>query len=243
MAGATRARPSTGIRYTLEVLFSLNLAFVTVFLAFLRWRGLVERINYHEVDIKMLLHMRVTDYNSGFIGIWLPSVVLGLCFWALLRVTSRTRVAGEVLRFAPGLVALFSIPGFWLYEVLRIAQYYSRLPIGAFHWGAPLELALALYCAYLFVTTGCPGSTWRGVLLLTIHFGYWNLLFLTENVWPDSAWRGVLRLFVYWNPLAGGWTPGLLGPVGFVVSFCTSLAWWAYVRGLHTKAPKELVTA
>lgn len=242
MAEPMASQRSAGIRYTLEMVFSLNLAFVFVFLVYIYWKALADRIDW-EGYIRFKLHMHVSDFNSGHIAIWLPSVVLGLCLWALLRMTWRTRVAREVLRIVPGLVALFSIPSFWLYEQVPKAQYHSGVPIEAFHWGAPLEVALALYCAYRFVTSGWPASASRGVLLLSIHFGYWNLLFLTSNVWPDSAWRGVLRLFVYWNPLAGGWPPGLTGPSGFVLSFCTGLAWWAYVRSPHTNTPTERVVA
>src|SRR5690349_2462042 len=102
------AQRTTGIQYTLELLFSLNLAFVIVFVAFIAWEGLSGRFYWLEGYIRIRLHMQFSDYNSGHIAIWLPSVVLGLCFWAMLRVTWRTRVARETLRIVPGLVALFS---------------------------------------------------------------------------------------------------------------------------------------
>lgn len=217
MAEPRRSQRSTGIQYTLEVLFSLNLAFALVFLVFLSWRGVSGRFNWLEGYIRVrLLRMQPTDFNSGYIGFWLPSVILGLCTWALLRIISKTHLGREVLRLAPGFVALFSLPAAWLY---------LGTPIGAFQWGAPVELILALYGAYRFLKSSWLVPALPSVVLLWLHFLYWYLL-EAEPLTPAALWYLLTH---------GVWGPMIFGAPASILSFCSSLVWGVHIRGLQAK--------
>lgn len=196
-----------------RILLALNLAIAGETLVCIYWHSLADR--FYRVETLMLVRwdkfqhgglMRYPDYSSGYVGFWLPVGILVLFFWALSLVSSRTRFTRQTLRSFAGYVALFLVPGLWIFGSLPYPPYSSWV-LGLFHRGAPLELGVVAFCAFRYLKGRWPFTASWTVFLVTLHFIYWFYM-------PGAS------LYV-------------AGPIPIIVGLCSSLVWGTYLRFLR----------
>lgn len=121
MKQSGRSQESNYLRYLHEVLFSLNVAFASMTLAFAISPQGTRIFSGMESSINRLLGIRQTDYIRGYFATVIPSVVLAFALWAVLRLSWKTRTTRVILRSVAGMVALFALPALWFYSF----QYYG----------------------------------------------------------------------------------------------------------------------
>jgi len=146
-------------------------------------------------------------FTSGYVAFWMPALALALCVWAFLRLSSHTRVTRGIRRSVAGFVALFLVPGLWLFGSMPVPPSTRLTPEWIrqlFSGGRIIELGVALYCAVLYLKGKWPIPAWRTLVLLALHFMYWFYM-------------------VYPFPFAARSIP-------IIVSLCSSLVWGGYIR-------------
>ena len=192
-----------------RVLLSLNLAIAGETLVCVYWHGLENRFYRIELlilekwDIIQFGRPTYRDFSSGYIAFWLPVLLLGLFLWALLWLSSRTRFTREIFRSVAGYVALFVIPGLWIFPSLPTAPYRAWVRI-LFHRGAAIELAVAVFCTSRYISRRWSITASRSVVLVALHFIYW---FHMPYPFPSSAWL-----------------------IPYIVGLPSSVVWGAYLR-------------
>jgi|SRR5271163_1718269 len=199
------------VRQTFELLFSLNLSFAIVSIVDLEAHPVLSPFFSLEFSINKLLHIRQTDFIRGYIAFTASTVALALCFWLALRLSAGVTITKRILRSLAGPVLLVAPSSFWLYLYQK-----QGWPFGWPYRWAPLELALALVCAWLYIGGRWRFPIWFGVLLLGAHYAYWFWIF-----------GG--------NYFASNYS----GPAAPILGFSSALAWAIYVRRL----PKESASA
>jgi hypothetical protein len=194
------------VRYLHEALSSLSLAFMSVTLLLAAVPALSIKAVHIDVSVSRLLHITQTDLIRGYFGISIPSMILGLCLWALLRTFSHARITKEIVQSMAGIAVLLSPPTFWyLFEGL------FKWPYGWLYRGTAFEPILALGCALLFMSQRWRIPLWTSILFLAGHYGFWFWIF------GNYDWVAVS----YFSPVAP------------VLNFVSSLAWVRYVGRLR----------
>jgi hypothetical protein len=201
-----RGSSSRHLRYLHEILFSLNIAFaVTSFVELVR-HNLMSPFFQLEFSIQKALSIHQTDLLHGYFALSISSIVLALCLWALLRLSSRTNVTAEILRSFAGILVLLGPPAFWLY----INEVHGW-PYGFPYRGAPFELIVAVACSLLFLSGKWSISEWWGVLLAASHYAFWfwlsGSIFTANYTGPITPLLGFSSIVV-WGLYVGSFRVG-----------------------------------
>jgi len=157
-----------------------------------------------ECRIKIFLHMRQTDLVVGHLACWIPTVLVALLTWAVLRKTARSRFTGAFVRRAAGIITI-STP-----LIVQMCSY------GTTHWvewwrpcALLAEMLIALALIWRFQSGRWKPLPLLGLLLLAVHFAFWWFV-------PDRVVSVMLP-------------PGYSGPAGPMLGFCCAVAWCRYV--------------
>ena len=125
-----------------------------VFVPFVKFASLLNRT----------LGLGAMNATGGYLAFLVYVVVLALLLIFVLLLLKNAAIAGLILIYAAGFLAVGAGPATWFYIV---------------HWHGwyPIEVGAALFCVALYLA-----GVWRvpSVLtgiLLTIHFGFWGLRF------------------------------------------------------------------
>jgi hypothetical protein len=197
------------IQYIHEVTFSLNLAFVVMGLVFVYAAdAVILPLDKLEFSVNKLLHIRQTDFFRGYSEFFLPGMVLALCIWRLLRLSSRAQLIREILRWVGGVTALVAVPAYWLCMTYSAGRRYGWNP---FHGIQLYELVPVLVWASLFLRGKWPIPWWGNILAVSLHYGFWLWQF-----WP-----------LFLTLLTGYGGSAAVTPI---VGFGASLAWVLYAR-------------
>lgn len=193
------------IRHLWEALFSLHLGFAAMTMVFIANPALDPPFSRMETRINVFLHIRQTDYVRGYFSIWVPSVLVSLLIWVVLRTFARTRFIQGFLRSLAGIVTIFTPMAFWVF----LYEHTSR-PVGCPWEEAAFEMAAALIFTLLFLLGKWQVPAWASLLLLAAHYVFW---YFTPSSDPAQAGYG--------------------GPSGPILGFCAAAAWGLYVSRLR----------
>jgi hypothetical protein len=205
-------RTSRLVRSCHEILFSLNLAFIITSLLYF-YDFFSRAFIRVEVSSNALLGIRQTDLIRGYFAIWIPSILIAMGVWLLLRGFSRTKVVSILLFQSAGFVSLCGTAIFWYYLNLKFGWVFD-----ARFWAGFLELPVALVCVGLFLNRRFRLPWFYGVLLLAAHFAFW--FWILGNVTLASY----------------------IGPMGPIVGLCSSVAWAACVNVVSSPSAPALVS-
>jgi len=196
------------VRYLWEALFSLHLASLGVATVSEASFAVFAALSRMEAGTKILLHVRQTDYVSGYIALWLPSVLVGLLIWIVLRISGRTRITQKFLGSLAGIITIVGPFALWVPNCEE-----ASWPVGWIYGGAPFETTAALVCALRFLSGRWRVPSWAGLLLLASHYAFWYFARFAPNANPS----------------------GFCDPGAFVtpLGFCAATAWGIYVRRLR----------
>jgi hypothetical protein len=209
--GQKQSSVDSRIQYIHEATFSLNLAFVVMGLVFVYASdAIILPLDQLEFSVNKVLHISQTDFLRGYCEFFLPGIVLALCIWSLLRLSSFAQLAREILRCVGGVTALVAVPAYWLCMTYSASRRYGWNP---FHAVQLYELMLVLVWASLYLRGKWPIPWWGPVVAVSLHYGFW--------LW--QFWPLFLALFTGYGGSAAV-TP--------IVGFGASLAWVLYERQL-----------
>jgi hypothetical protein len=169
-----------------------------------------------EMYINDLLHIRQTDFVRGYFAFFIPSIGFSLCLWALLRLSSGSKLAKVVLHSIAGPLILLAIPAYWQY-LAWTSNLWGWYGSRNWRYGAsPFEALVALAIALIYLRGKWPAPWWTLTPFLAMHFFFWALP-VHEIAFGPSV---------------------LLGPL-VLVGFCASWVWVAYVanRRRTTEVP------
>jgi len=153
-----------------EVLFSLNLAFAIVASLFvLDPRVLTSAMFRLDSAINHTLHIRQTDYVTGYFAFFLSATALALGVWIFLR-RADTQFIGRILYSAGGIAALTAAPIFWIIGTYVNSGRYGWTPLHAAEF---YELVVATLCTCLCLSGHWRLPAWVGVCLILLHNGFW----------------------------------------------------------------------
>jgi hypothetical protein len=202
-------RPSvtSGVRYVHECMFSLNLASAIIASVFLDGpTSVVSALFRMEISVQRVLHIHQTDLHLGYWAFFLPATALALCIWLLLRLTSNTRLAREMLRSIAAFAALALPAVYWLCARYEERRRYGWNPLQAIQ---TYELLAALVLLSLYLANKRPIPLWSSALIVVLHFSFW-------------FWQ-----FGPYSLLLGFGGPVVLEPV---IGLSSALAWLLYTR-------------
>jgi hypothetical protein len=208
--GADVQESTSWINRAHELLFSLNCSLVAVSILFLIAPRVSSPFNSFEAWLNKLVGAAQTDLIKGYVAFGTASVLLMICLWALLRLSSRSALTETVLGTVSGIIILFSVPGFWFY--------YYYLHGWPFRWPyrwIPLELAAVFLCAIFFARGRWPFRMWILPIVLALHFTYWYVI-------PGRGFYPVSN------------SGGLIAPI---LGFFSTLVWVFYMA---KDPPKQL---
>src|SRR5580704_6474290 len=127
--GQNQSSVASRIQYIHEATFSLNLAFVVMGLVFVyASSAVIQTLDQLEFSANKFLHIRQTDFLRGYSEFFLPGMLLALCIWTLLRLSSRAQLAREILRWVGGVAALVAVPAYWLCMTYSAGRRYGWNP-------------------------------------------------------------------------------------------------------------------
>ncbi len=211
--------PVVYIRYAHEFLFSLNVALVAKLEGNQEPNRLFSFFDSGEISLQSkingFLHLHphhAVGANTAFL---ILALGMALCIFLVLRIASRTRVTEQLVRTAAGIVSLLVLPIAWL-SVTNLLGAASGLPNPS-HPLLWLELLIVTVCAVLYLDARWPFPQWFGLLLLAVHFGFWNWIVSGGQYF----WRDPFRLAF---PLAG---------------FAATVLWALYVANSRRAALSE----
>jgi hypothetical protein len=173
--------------------------------------SLILRLNRLEFAVNDLLHVRQTDFITGYWELFLPGIPLGLCILVLLRLFSRAPFELAILRAPAGVAAVAGPPLWWLCATYLREHRSGWSPLRSIQ---TYELVGAFCCVlfYLYARQAIP--VWVILSILIVHYAFWLWQF-----WP---------LFV---TFFRGW--GGASAVTLVVALCSCLAWLFYEARLE----------
>jgi hypothetical protein len=164
-----------------------------------------------ERRLNQILHIRQGDYLRGYFGSAIPTIILAVAIFLLIRIFSGPRLTGHLLRFAAGLAALFLYPAFWFVGYGKGDPF-----VGGPIRGGTLEVACVLVAFLAASFSKKPWPGWIAVFVVAGHFFFWDFIM-------DGGF----------NPEWG--VPGYIGPYGLIVGFLSAAAWLAYMRFASTR--------
>ena len=79
-------------RVLVQVLFSISTGFAAMSMLFPASLSASLPFVHLEVYLNHLLGISQTDYIPGYFTVWIPSLLLAVCIWSLLRILTRLRL-------------------------------------------------------------------------------------------------------------------------------------------------------
>jgi hypothetical protein len=203
------------LQYAHEAAFSLNVAFGCVALALLNGpRPLTNLLTEMEMSINRFFGIRQTDFITGYWEVLIPVAVLGALIWLLLYVSRQTQLARKVLGSLAGLTGLAVAPTIWLSATYVASRRYGWDPFRAPQF---FEFALVLFIAIMYVRGASPKPSWRILLLVLVHFGFWFWQFNPHPFFSTYS-----------------------GPVAPAIGLCSSLVWILYAHFARAVSKESL---
>lgn len=197
------------MRVLAEALFSLNTAFAGISLIFSASLSASLPFIHLEVYLNHLLGIRQTDYIRGYFTVWIPSLVLALCLFTLLRFLSRLSLSKWIMQRVAGIVILLCPTAVWTCGYAQQSRWSLQWPYKII-WG---EAALALICFCLFLKGSREASLKIGLSGLSGHCLSWYWFMC-------NGFR---------SPAVLEWEmPGYGGPFGMVLGISALLVWGLY---------------
>jgi hypothetical protein len=199
-----------------EALFSLNMTFVAVSLIFNASLSASLPFIHLEVYLNHLLGIRQTDFIRGYFTDWIPSLVLAICLFTLLRLLRRLSLTRWMMQRVAGILILLSPTAVWTFGYAQQSRWSLQWPYKVI-WG---EAALAAICFWIFVKGPREVSGKIGLAGLLGHYLFWYW-FADQGF--HSPWT------LYWGPSYGH-------PFGMILGFFALLVWglYAYRTGEHS---------
>lgn len=194
----------TFVRHVWETLFSLHLAFALISMAFLTSDVFAGPCLRMEIRLNHLLGIRQTDFVRGYFALWIPSILLAILIWCLLRTFARSNLTREFLRSVAGIITVFMPLAFTVVYFKKMS--WSLAWLDKVDW---FEIPAALICVLLFLSGRWPLPALAGYLLLAMHFAYWYFV----------GQSGASSSFADYG-----------GPYGDALGFCSALAWFQYAH-------------
>lgn len=134
-------------------------------------------------SLNSALGIRQTDLVRGYFEYLIPTLLIALVFWVLVRLSSP---AQAILRSVGGVVVLFIPPLFWFYG------HPSGWPYPA-TW---LETAIAVLGCILFLIGKFSFPRYLALVLIAGHFAFWYWIYgspyLANYVGPIGPMLGFL---------------------------------------------------
>jgi hypothetical protein len=189
------------MRFSYEILLPIDIAFAIASVALRSWT-LFRPFAQIERKINQLLGIRQTDFTRGYIAVAVPSLLLAIVLWAVLRIAVDNKLMKGFLRSVSGFMVLFAPAIFWIYVYEQ-----DGWPVGWPYKGAPFEIVLIFLAALLFLSQKIVIPSFVSMVVLIAHFSYW-----------------------YWVPSTNPSMPNYAGPAASIIGFFTALAWSYYVR-------------
>lgn len=183
-----RPRPAT-VQSAHEAAFSLNLSMLVVaaFYVLYPYVPVFERIEQYleGMDIAISRHLHLLSGSTGrllqaaraqkdiltggYFSFFIPVMVLAFCFWFLLRLGRKTRIAREILRSVAGVLALCGAPLWWLWVSYLAGHWWW--------WSALVKIQLyeiiAVCCLVAYFYAKRPTPTRDSALFLLVHYAFW----------------------------------------------------------------------
>jgi len=212
-----QSQPSSfkSIRRVHEAAFSLNVALVLMaFVLQYAPSSLISNLNRLEISVNRMMHIRQTDFITGYWSFFLPGIALALCIWVFLRVFPRAKFTRRILRSEAGFIAVGAPALWWLCATYSQSHRYGWSPFSSIQF---YELLAALFCIILYLYRRRSVPNWGAIFILLLHYAFWSWQF-----WP---------LFV---TLVRGW--GGSAAVTLLVGLCSSLLWMLYLAHLEREA-------
>lgn len=195
----TDPRASSGrLRYTYELLFALNLAFVAQLegnqkpnrlFSFLEWGELGLRLKIAEY---FHLHAH-SDFASGT-AFFAYSLGFALLIFLLLRASARAVATQKLLQVA-GILSLVALPASWLLVAQRMGWWFTLFSASLIYAGVA-ELVIAMLCAVAYLHAKWPLPLWGNAALVLAHFAFWQVV-----CFGPYFWRGPIQSIVTFSGL------------------------------------------
>lgn len=196
------------IRFVHEALFSLNVTLVVMALVFQHSpHSLSSVLNELEFAINRYLHIRQTDFITGYWQFFIPGVALAVLFTSLLRTNSDSHFTEVIVRWVAGVAAVALAPA-WLCA--------TDIQVHGWTFAAAIQVCelSVVVCYVVFYLRGTHTVPWFwGVPIVVVHYAFW-------------FWQ--FRLFFL--TLVRGW--GGAVAVAPVIGLCSGLAWLLYTAKL-----------
>jgi hypothetical protein len=215
------------LRWALELLLSLNLAWLTIWVERVRSKALGGR--YADSLIRGLYRTLRVDVNEG--PTVLDQIVWGLflaavCF-LILRLLSHFAATRDALRRLGGALAIAAFPAATLLSPLGFLDP-NRLT-GAYRVGLALEVGIISICAFMYYLQ----KPWMSVRLMTVlifvHFAFWAAV--TEgNTDLPSYIRMAQNAPSNGHPWLSLWFSMSFHFGAPLIGFLTSVIWTRYVK-------------
>lgn len=160
------------LRFTHELLFSLNIALVLVLArTFVTPFSTLERLAH---AINRRLHFPLHSNVGGYAALFTLGAALACCMVLLLHISRNTWLTKQVLHSLAGVASLTALPICWLYVsyVMQQPSVSSNLRLWLLS-----ELAVAVVAVVLFLLSKWFLPAWINAVLLTLHFALWAWAF------------------------------------------------------------------
>jgi hypothetical protein len=200
------------IRCAYEIALCLNVSFAVVSIVALE--SLRPMIPFFRLEIaaNRVLHIRQTDFISGYIAYAAASLLLAFIALVGLRLSAGLSGTKLILRSVAGPVIVLLPAAFWI-----IVYQNSGWPFRWPYRGAPFELVSVLIGALFYASGRWHLAPWFSISLLAGHFAYW-----------------------FWMPPARTFASDYSGPIAPLLGFCSGVAWVLYVES--SEAPSNELT-
>jgi hypothetical protein len=119
--------------------------------------------------INHALHIRQTDYVTGYFAFFLSATAVAFCVWIFLR-RADTQFTERILCSAGGIAALTAAPIFWIIGTYVNSGMYGWTPLHAAEF---YELLIATLCTCLYLSGHWRLPAWVSVCLILLHNGFW----------------------------------------------------------------------
>lgn len=206
------------LRFAHLVLFSLNLGLILKLEGNQRPNRLFSFFDFGEIDLKDringALHLHPHHAVGGDVAFLLLAVSLAVVIFLVIGLSSKIRFIDQLFRLTAGIISLTALSVAWLIvaNVLGITAPLPNPPRALLS----VELCAVVLCAVAYLNDKWPIPAWITVVLLGLHFGYWNWIVSGGSYF----WRDPFRLIF---PLIG---------------FLATLLW-----GMYVKTPSQATRA
>jgi hypothetical protein len=200
MSKRVLGRDGLELRSLLQVLLSVDIGFAGMSAILGASQAISLPFAHLEVLVNELLRIRQTDFIRGYFQVWIPSAVLALLIWILLRHSRHASFAMEILPSVAGVAIVICPSAIWFCAYERNGW--------SLQWPYKMVLSepvLAVLCVWAFLKWPWDISRWVGTSAFTAHtlFWYW----FTSDGFKPLNW-GI---------------PGYAGPFGLLLSVCSLL--------------------